>query len=184
MPKKVLVCYTAYQNIYDQMKALGDVYFHEGMPTEEYLREFADGESNAVILDDMMHLVAKNPLSEKLFCIYAHHWNLIVIYISHNVFSNQSRNLSLQLAFICLYQAKRDLFQISVLARQIFAERSKFMMAAYYSATEKPYTPLIVDCCPSTTHPYRLRSGVLPGECSYGYIMNTSGTPGPNSVFL
>lgn len=183
-PQKVLICYAVYQDIYDKMKDLGNVYFHEGMPTEEYLRDFADGKSNLVILDDLMAQVTQSPVSEKIFCVYAHHWNLTVIYICQNFYRAHSRTISLQLHFICLFSLRRDESQVLTIAKQIFAGRSKFMMTAYYDATKEPYSPLIVDCCPSTRHPYRLRAGVLPGECTYGYVMNTTGTPGPNSVFL
>lgn len=170
-PVGFLICYSIWQNLYSEMRKFGYVDFFEGMPSEEILREFAkDNNHRAVILDDMMQNLAKNPTAEKLFCIYAHHMRLSVIYLGQHFFYSHMRTLSLQLHYIVLFKLTRDMSQAMCIFKQIAPRRTNLLMAAYEDSVKTPYSYLVIDCCPSSRHPFVWRNGIFPGEVTYAYL--------------
>ena len=85
--KKSLFCYIIYQPLFDEMKTdVSDITFHEGLPTEQEVKDFTDGNHNLVILDDLSDEAVKDPDFERLFTRGAHHLNTSVFFVSHNCF--------------------------------------------------------------------------------------------------
>jgi hypothetical protein len=58
----------------------------------------------------------------------------------------------------------RDKQQIKYLAKQIFADNSKYLIEAYNDATKNPYGYLVIDLTAETPDEYRLRTRIYPDE--------------------
>ena len=58
---------------------------HEGLPTEKTLRNFSNNKHNIIVLDDLGHKMVQDKDMEMLFTQFAHHMNLSVIFILHNL---------------------------------------------------------------------------------------------------
>lgn len=170
-PDRILVCYICWQTAYDNMKKLGYVEFHEGMPDEQTIREFSSKQNHRLIIfDDMTESLVRHPLAEKLFCVLVHHWHLSVAVLMQNFFHSHMRTLSLQLHYIVLFKLTRDMSQAMCIFRQIAPRQSTLLMNAYEDSVKEPYGYLVIDCSPASRHPYLWRTGVFPGETTYAYV--------------
>ena len=61
-PAGIMYCYSIYQPLFDEMeKSIDNITFHQGVPTESELKEFAgdDDRFKLVVLDDLMHECVK-----------------------------------------------------------------------------------------------------------------------------
>ena len=108
----------------------------------------------------------------RLFTVGSHHRNLSVIFIVQNLFhqGKEMRNLSLNSHYIILFKNPRDRFQVSVLARQMYPGKAKFLEEAYNDATKGHYGYLILDLKPDTDEDFRVRTGILPGDVPLVYM--------------
>lgn len=166
-PKEILYCYGIYQEAFDRAQKK-KVTFLQGLPTEDDLDRLPKSH-NVIVLDDLMHDVSMDKGVEKLFTRGAHHRNLTVIYISHNIFSKGSRTLSLNVHNWILMRSPRDTSQIQTLGRQVFPTRSKALWEAYKDATAERYGYLCLDVSPAGDDMHRMRTRVFPGEDTIVY---------------
>ena len=166
-PKKILFCYSIYQPFYDKIKReLKDVTMYEGMPEEKIIQDFSDNNHNIIILDDLGHKLMQNESIEMLFTQLAHHMNLTVVFILHNLFQQgkYSRTIALNTKYIFLFKSPRDLTPIKILGRQAFPDKSNIFLEAYQDAVSKPFGYLLVDFTPHVNDKFRLRSNIIPVE--------------------
>ena len=162
--QKVVWCFGVFQDVFNE---LSNVEFHEGMPD---MSMFDKTKRTLVILDDLM-----NDVSDKttdLFTRGSHHMNISVIFLTQNLFAGnkQNRTISLNTHYFVIFKNPRDRNQISVLARQMFPTKWRYMHEAYIDATLKPYSYLFIDMKPDTDDNHRLRSGIFPDEPNYFYL--------------
>jgi hypothetical protein len=84
--------------------------------------------------------------------------------LTQNIFSKgkYSRDLSLNSNYIINFKNPRDQLQMQVLARQIFGNKSKYLMESYDDATKKPYGYIFLDLRQDTELRNRVQTGILP----------------------
>ena len=163
-PDRIVWCYGIYQDVF---KELSNVEFHEGMPN---MSMFNKKQRTLLILDDLM--TETNDKTSELFTRGSHHMNISVLYLTQNLFAGnkQNRTISLNTHYFVIFKNPRDRNQISVLARQMFPSKWRYMLEAFVDATEKPYSYLFIDMKPETDDKHRLRSGIFPDEPNYFYL--------------
>ena len=156
--QRVIYSYKKYQQIFDTLK---DVEFVHGMNFN-----LDKTIPTLLILDDQMTTIENEKLAE-LFTVNCHHDNTSIIFVSQNLFfqSKAYRTACLNAQYLILFRSPRGTSQIHHLARQMFVgEKAKSMVQVFESATEKPYSYLVIDFKPDTPQFLRLRSNILPEE--------------------
>ena len=168
-PEKVVWLYAEDQPLY---KDLGSsIEFIQGIPDD--IESRFDGKApTTIIIDDLMTQLHSDQRLTRLFTVGSHHRNLSVIFIVQNLFhqGKEMRNLSLNSHYIILFKNPRDRFQVSVLARQMYPGKAKFLEEAYNDATKGHYGYLILDLKPDTDEDFRVRTGILPGDVPLVYM--------------
>ena len=173
-PALIIYCYSQWQDIYDEIKdgrAFGPpifnrpvIIFNAGLPDLEAI----DVEQNTlIILDDLMLEAGRDPKILNIFTTDSHHKNISVIFVTHNIFSNQKhfRTISLNCQYIILTNNPRDRLQITILAKQMFPGESLFFNKAYNDAvSSKQYGYLLVDFTQLTADQNRVQTGVFEEE--------------------
>ena len=171
-PKKVLYCYGVYQPLYAEMERdMGDsICFHEGLPSESYLDQYAGSEHCLVVIDDLMERALDSPLVENIFVQGCHHKGLSAVFISQNLYKqgSKARTISLNSTYLCLFRNLRDQMQIKTLSVQL--GRGAMFVEAYNDATKEPYGYLFCDFSPHTDDETRFRSNIFPGEDTVVYV--------------
>lgn len=172
-PCQVLYCYGIHQKLYDDMSTtLPNFSLHEGLPTEEKLDEFTDGQHKLVILDDLVQDVVKNANMERLFTQGCHHRNISVIFVMQNLFQQGkcARTISLNVHYMVLFRNLRDALQILHLGRQLYPGKSDILLEAYRDSVKAPYGYIVIDMSPNADDKYRLRTHIFPGEDTVIYL--------------
>jgi hypothetical protein len=161
-PTNIIYCYKVWQTNYDVMK-LNDnsILFNEGVYDFTRLKS---KENNLVILDDLMTEVINDPEILNLFTVGTHHTNTSVFFLTQNIFSKGkfSRDLSLNTNYIINFKNPRDQLQFQVLARQIYGNKSKFLLESFRDATKNPYGYIFLDLKQETDYKNRVQTGILP----------------------
>ena len=161
---KILYCYSCFQTLFDEMNISHDnIEFHHDLPSENEIKEFADGRHNLIVLDDLMAKVTSSKTMLDLFCQYSHHLNLTVIFVSQNIFhvGKCSRSLTLNSHYFILFRNRRDINQIGILGRQLFPGKQKNFLNAYKDATKNSFGYLFVDIHPKSNEIISLRTDIL-----------------------
>ena len=172
-PTKVVWLYAEDQPMY---KSLEGIEFIQGIPDDLEVR-FDRHYNNLLIIDDLMTRFQNDDRLTRLFSVGSHHRNLSIIFIVHNLFSQgkEMRTLSLNTHYIVLFKNPRDRLQISVLARQMYANNARFLMEAYHDATKQAYGYILIDLKPTTDEALRVRTGILPDDVQLVYVQNHEG---------
>lgn len=172
-PQKVLYCYTIWQKLYDDIEGLGFVTFHEGLPTEAELRDFADGNFNLLVLDDLLEQVSHSALCRRIFTIFAHHLRLGTIFLTQSMYADGTRTISLQIGYFIFMKNLRDLRQSITIGSQLYVGQSQYFFKSLKDAVlTRNWGYLVAECTPRTTHPYVLRTKVFPGEVTEAYVID------------
>lgn len=161
-PTRIVYCYKAWQPGYDEIKSYNrSIIFHEGIYD---LQRFKPSENNLIILDDLMQECTNDPEILSLFTVGTHHTNTSVFFLTQNIFSKGkfSRDLSLNSNYIINFKNPRDQLQMQVLARQMFGNKSKYLMESYEDATKKAYGYIFLDLRQETDIRNRVQTGILP----------------------
>ena len=164
-PKKILYCHGVYQNMFDSMERDLDIEFVEGIPSEEKIEEFANGESRCIVLDDLMTDVVESKHIQHLFTRGSHHKNLTVVYLNQNMYCQGkfARTLAINTQYLVIFKSPRDCSQLGVLGRQIGVGRS--ITEAYLDImSNQNYGYLLVDLSPHNEDGYLLKTNIFPGE--------------------
>jgi hypothetical protein len=171
-PYKIKYCYGVWQKLFEQMEIeIPNISFHAGVPSYDQIEEFADGNHNIIILDDLMTECVANQDVANLFTRGAHHKKLSIFFLNQNMFcqGKSARTIALNCHYIILFQNLRDRSQIQRLGQQLFPGRSQILLESYKDATETPYGYLVVDLSPHTDRTFRLRTDIFPGETTKIY---------------
>lgn len=166
-PKKIMYCYGVWQPAFQDMKYVS---FHRDLPSEDEVREFADGSHTVVILDDLMDAVVKSEDMQKLFTRGSHHLNITLVYINQNMFyqGKCARTISLNCHYLVLFKNPRDFSQIQYLGRQIGLGRT--LVEAYEDCMKEKYNYLVLDLSPHSSSDVKLFAHIFPGEREVGYV--------------
>jgi len=163
-PRRVIYCYGEYQQLFDTYP---DVEFRRGLPDAE---DFDGREPVLLILDDLMSETDESIAN--LFTKGSHHRNVSVVFLVQNMFHKNKyiRTISLNTHYMVLFKNPRDASQIGSLARQMYPNRSAFVVEAYKDATREPYSYLFLDLRQEQDEDLRLRTNIFPGETHYVYV--------------
>lgn len=152
-PVEIIYCYDIWQNSFNSIR--GHVRFHEGMI--DVRRDITnDGRNRWLVIDDLMHEIAGKDDTNSLFTKFSHHMNISVFFIVQNLFKKENRTVSLNSHYFFLFKNPRDGTSVSILARQAFPGRVKFVEEAYEDATKSPHSFLMVDLRQDTSEKARL----------------------------
>ena len=95
-PHKILYCYGIWTPEYENIETkLSNVTFKKGLPSQEEIENFADGNHNLICLDDLMSQICSTLWTDQLFTMCSHHLKLSVVFVSQNLFP-QSKNFRSQ----------------------------------------------------------------------------------------
>lgn len=172
-PTEILYCYGIWSSSYQDLERdIANLRTHDGLPTLEYIENFAkstDSTHKILIMDDLLSEVCKNSWTEKLFTICSHHMQLTIIFVSQNLFpqSKNMRVISLNTSYIALFRNPRDQNQIGVLGTQMGDRQT--LLEAYNDATKQQFNYLFIDLTPSCKHEHRFRTGIFPDELCVFY---------------
>lgn len=174
-PSKILYCYSStYQPIFDQMKQdIPEISFCEGMPNSEHIDTLThSGQSSILVLDDMMSSIINSEESMKWFTQGTHHLKMSIIFIMQNIFlpGKYAKTIAVNSQYIFLFSNLRDHSQINRLGMQIFPEYKNFLLSAYKSATETPYSYLLIDLHPLSPNKYRIRTDIFNKNTNVVYL--------------
>ena len=161
-PKKTILYFREWQNVYTEWKNMGFVdEFYDTFPDEEEFRDRLDlaGTGSLVIFDDMFLYVEKNKsFFDNLFCINSHHLKVSVVLIVHNLFTKSLRTLSLNCHRFFLTQSLRDKGQLQTLARQAYPGKSDFVIQAFDDSMKARYGHICLDFSPDCNSITRVTS--------------------------
>ena len=163
-PQRIIICYKAWQNFYDEFKRLvPNIEFHEGIFEIDNLNQ---NMTNLIVFDDLMEECLSSSSVMNLFTVGSHHKNTSVFFISQNIFSKGkfARDISLNTNYLIIFLNPRDQLQFQVLARQMFPSNTKFLIDSFEDATKKPHGYLFLDLKQTTEFRNRIQSGILPNQ--------------------
>jgi hypothetical protein len=171
---QILYAYSEWQEKFDVMeKTLSNIEFHQGLPTGSFIDAWSsEGDSQVLILDDLMTSVCSSADMVQLYTVKCHHRNITTITLQHSLYppGKHSRTLSLNVNYYVLFRNQRDLMQIQYFGKQLFPHKLQYFMDSYMSATAAPYGCLVVDLDPLTDKKYQLRSHILEGQTPIIYV--------------
>ena len=165
IPKKIYVCYSRDQNLYDSFSELTSVpiEFIQGLP-----QNLVTEPGSLLIIDDLQ---SESALISHWFTKSSHHYNTNVIFITQNLFLKhpEFRTISLNSHYLIIFKNPRDMSQIANLAKQIKPGHAKFLVDSYRDATYNPHCYLVIDLKQSTPEHLRFRSNIDPTK-GYYYV--------------
>ena len=163
-PERVTWYYGEWQSAYENLD-ISNMYL-EGLPTS-----FDASKRNIVVLDDLM--TETDERVTNLFMKKSHHCNTSVIYLVQNLFpkNKESPTISLNSQYPVMFKNPRHVSQMTMLAKQMYPGRVKFVQAAFADATSTPYGYILVDLKQHTPEDLRLRTSMLPDDAvQYVYM--------------
>ena len=148
-----------------------DIEFHEGIPCEETINKYTDGQEHTILcIDDLMETAISSVNVHNLFTKFSHHKNITIIYLNQNMFcqGKYARSLNLNTHWMIVLRNPRDTSQIATLGKQTgFGNTLK---EAYRDATSKPYGYLVIDLSPHREENYCLKTNIFPNDDQIVYM--------------
>ena len=136
-PDRIIFCYAAWQNTYESYRNdTPSIEFNEGILDIDLLN---GNVQNLIIFDDLMADCNKNEKIMNLFTVGSHHHNTSVFFITQNIFSKgkYTRDISLNSNYLIIFKNPRDQLQFQILARQMFPNKTKFLLESFENATSQ-----------------------------------------------
>ena len=158
--ERIVFCYKTMQPGYEVFKYLPiQVEFVEGLIDTN---NFDPGINNLLIIDDLMEKCKDNNDILNLFTVDSHHKNISVILVSQNIYTKGkcTRDINLNSSNMIIFKNPRDSVQISILARQMFPNRSKAFMEAFLDAVET-YRYIFLDFDLETSDKLRIQTNIV-----------------------
>ena len=142
---------------------------HNGLPSEERIKEEAQDRRLLLVLDDLM-VAAKSPFLDTLFTLGSHNWGVSVVLVTQHLFGKELRIARNNSHYIILLRNPAGALQIRNIASQLFPGRVPYFMEAYKDATEKPFSYLVIDMHPKTDEMNRLKTRIFQDNDGYTTI--------------
>ena len=174
-PLKHIYWFTPYESLPEVLEEENDpiITLIQGLPWEqedsdELLRDNEDEGHVLYVIDDFAMETKNSKQLTNYFTKYSHHLHISIIQIVQSLFwpSPEGRTRSLNVHYFCLMRNARDNRQVKTLARQITTSNKDYdaFMQAYFQATRKPYSYLLVSLHPRDDPRLLLRSEIFPEE--------------------
>jgi hypothetical protein len=156
---RIVFCFREDQDSYKSLRN-DDIEFHKGLIDSSI---FDPKFNNLLIIDDLMDECKDSKEILKLFTVESHHRNISVFLVSQNIYTKGqcSRDINLNSSNMIIFKNPRDNIQISVLARQMFPNKSTAFMEAFRDATSIPHGYLFLDFNQKTNDKLRLQTNIL-----------------------
>ena len=166
-PAKIIIYYSVWQPIYDNLKERKLSEFVKGIPKVDDIEDLQIYKSvggSLVIIDD--HVLSVNKNLATIFSVASRHSNTSLMFMTQNLFSNNRffRDISLQSTYIVLFKNPRDKSSIRHLAYQIMPGNTAYMLESYGHALRSAYSYLFIDLHQQTEDFIRLRTNIFPHE--------------------
>lgn len=140
---------------------------------DEDRKEVVDELRNSLILiDDLADSPAESRFVCILFTVLRAHANVSVVLFTQNLFlrSKFMRSISLNAQFVVLFRSPRATLQLSMLGREVFADKSGdkhtgFLAQAWNAATkERVYSYLVIDMRVNVSDDFRVFTDIFSEE--------------------
>lgn len=161
---QIIYCYSLWQPLYNCIKKnKPEIQFFKGIFP---INQLDQNKKKLIILDDLMAETIDNKEILNLYTRDSHHKNLSVFLINQNFFSKAkyTRSISLNSHYIILFKNPRDQTQIYTIARQMYPNKSSFIIEAFKDATSTPHGYLFLDLKQDTETRNRVQTGIIPGD--------------------
>jgi len=169
--KNVVFFYSIWQDEYDKLQSEGIVSkFINMCPTADQFSEifspFAnEGQESIAVFDDFMNKMS-DEITE-IITVRARHLKVNTFLLIQSLFQpgNKSmRQISLNVAYLHLFQNSRDMLQFNYLFKQLLPQSSAWLKEAFYELMKIPYACLTIDLTPNCPSFLRYRTNILPSE--------------------
>ena len=177
-PHYIVWYYKIWQPLYEEMQhTIPNIYFKEGLPSNEELREHAE-RPRLFVLDDLMSAATESPEVCGMFTEGSHHYNYSVCCLIQNLFykARLSRTISLNAKYIVLFKSPRDSQQAAILAKQMFPTATEKLMKPYTEVTMKPFGYLFIDLSQTTAETERIVKNLFPMSISVDDCIGSTNT--------
>lgn len=139
---------------------------HNGLPSEERIREEAHSRKLLLVLDDLM-VAAKSSFLDTLFTLGSHNWGVSVVLVTQHLFGKEMRIARNNAHYIVLLRNPAGALQIRNIGSQLFPGRLPYFMEAYADATAQPFSYLVIDMHPKTDESMRLKTHIFSDVGNY-----------------
>lgn len=182
-PSHVICYYKFMQDIYQDMLDEGLInelvsiddndFSYESV--REKISPYQNSNGCLILFDDTMTEISND--FEQIFTNLSHHNNTSVIFITQNLFYNNSsyRTMSLNTDYLFIMKNARDKQQIGILAKQFCPGNSTYVIQSFTDATRSPFSYLLIDFTQNCPDPLRLRSKIFPQEFPYTVYVDRNG---------
>jgi hypothetical protein len=142
---------------------------HNGVPSEEDVRNLARKEKLLLVLDDLL-VNLKSQYLDTVFTRGSHNWGVSVILVTQHMFNKELKTARNNTHYLVLMRNPAGELQVRNLATQLFPNRSKYFLEAYKDATKEQFSYLVIDMHPSTEDILRLKTHIYPDELPIVYV--------------
>lgn len=158
-PERVIYCYGAWQKRF--LEYTSKMKFVNGIINVDEIPD--DGKHTVLVIDDLMTELSKSKEAVDLFTKYSHHKNISCLFLVQKMFvpTAEMRTISTNTHHMFVFRNPRDKSSITHLANQVFPGYVNIVREAYSSATEHPFTHLMINMHQSTPKNARLIGNYL-----------------------
>lgn len=167
--KNVVLCYSAWQDIYNRLKDEGIItrFVKKNPTSEEFIKlveNYKDDGGSIVIVDDFMSQIGPDMVD--IVTVQSRHYNTTTFILFQSLFppNKLARQISLNVKYIHVHKNPRENAQIQILARQVAPNNNRWIVAAYHEVTKEPHQCLLIDMTQQCPEHLRFRSHYLPTE--------------------
>lgn len=166
-PQKIFLFYSVHQPIYDSWLQNGLITrMFEGLPPNEELKELISrykNEGSMCIFDDAIHDIKDNIAI--FFTTYAHHYSSSMIFVTQNLFLNNSyyRTMSQNAQYVFIMKGPRSANQVNYFGNQVLFQKGH-LVRSFEKATRNNYSYLLIDFKVTTPDHLRIRSNIFPND--------------------
>ena len=135
--------------------------------TKEIPQNLDPERNSLIIFDDFLANRSKLKDICEYFIGAAHHYNASVIFITQNMFIQDSyfRTISLNSSALLIFRSVRIADQLQVLSRQLFGGKRGHVLPSIYSdACRTPFSYILIDLAQTCPDNFRVRTKILPDE--------------------
>lgn len=163
---RIVFCYSEWQEKYETIKYMDrPIEFVQGLVK---LEDFDNSINNLLILDDLMIECKENLDILNLFTVKSHHRNISVFLVTQNIFTKGkcTRDLNLNSSYMIIFKNRRDVTQISILARQMFPGKTKDFLQIFNDATssDNGHGYIFLDLNPNISEDMRIQGNIIQEE--------------------
>jgi len=168
-PAYTLFYYASWQPKYDEMKKLGLVdEWRNVTPTIEEINKIAvqyvTRGGMQVVIDDMMNHINRD--MAELFTVNSHHLNITAIFLSQNLYHDNShyRSMKTSMNYLVLFKNPASLSQAETFFRSFRPQDARELSRIYQKISEEKYAYLLIDLHQTTPYSLRIRTKIFPED--------------------